>query len=103
MPPFRVGVVEQELRQKHASVAVATIGSSLVKVMPQSDKVFQMGQERKWMDLLSVGFVGQDSCDNGLGAALLVAGTLGASAFVGIADITAFDEDGGAVGAPEHR
>ena len=33
---------------------------------------------------------------------MLVAGTLGASAFVGVTDVAALDEDRWAVGAPEH-
>ena len=48
--------------------------------------------------VLPVSFIGYDAFDNGFGACVLIAAALGTAAFVGIAEVGAFYEDGWAVG-----
>ncbi len=74
--------------------AVDTSGMNLDKVMRPS-----------WQEPLgaasnfsTICFVGDDAIDNGFGAGVLIAASLGAAAFVGVAEVGAFDEDRGAVG-----
>lgn len=47
--------------------------------------------------LLPIGLVGQDAGNNGLGTGVLIAAALGTTAFVGVAQVGAFDQYGRAV------
>ena len=95
-------MVEQELRARQVMAAADASGISLNKVMRPSclrfwnrarKKVGRQKVARSNFWWLPVCFIRDDAVGDGFGAAILIGSALGASAFVGVADVATFDED----------